>query len=166
MDAGHLLVAEAAVAAALRVALQDDVQAGQKDDGQQAGADVPLPAAEADDRAVGEDRVVDDAGDAVGEEVARGEAAGAAGEPVLGLGVLVPPGLRVGEATARARSDPLATWPRATDMGDMANARRPVRRSGMPGGTPLYAMGCSSMPELSLSISVLRCIEVPTPGIR
>ena len=34
---------------ALGVALQDDLQAGQQHDGQQAGADVPLPAAEADD---------------------------------------------------------------------------------------------------------------------
>lgn len=57
-----------------------------------------LPAAEPDDRAVGEDRVVEDAGDAVGQEVTGGEAAGAAGEAVLGLGVLVPPRLRVGEA--------------------------------------------------------------------
>src|SRR6478735_2403809 len=104
VDAGDLLVGEAPVAAAFGVALQDDVQARQEDDGEQAGADVPLPAAEADDRAVREDRVVEDAGDAVGEEVARGEAAGAAGQAVLRLRVLVPPGLGVGEAGA----DPLA----------------------------------------------------------
>src|SRR5690606_39330530 len=92
VDAGDLLVAEAPVAAAFRVALQDDVQARQQDDRQQAGAHVALPAAEADDGTVGEHGVVEDAGDAVGEEVAGGEAAGAAGEAVLRLGVVVPAG--------------------------------------------------------------------------
>ena len=122
VDAGDLLVGEAAVARALGVALQDDLQARQEDDRQQAGADVPLPAAEADDRAVGEDGVVEDAGDAVGQEVPGGEAAGAAGEAVLRLGVVVPAGLGVGEA----RADPLAYVVQADVGGGHPAVVRPV----------------------------------------
>ncbi len=138
VDAGHLLVGEAAVAGAFGVALQDDVQAREEDHRQQAGAHVPLPAAEAHDRAVREDGVVQDAGDAVGEEVAGGEAVGAAGQAVLGLGVVVPAGLRVGEA----RADPFADVVQAdVGRGDAAVVR-PVlgdaglapRRPGRSGG--------------------------------
>ncbi len=122
VDAGDLLVRRAAVAGALGVALQDDLQAGQQHDRQQAGPHVPLPAAEADDRAVGEDRVVEDAGDAVGQEVAGGEAAGAAGETVLRLGVVVPARLRVGEA----RADPFAYVVEADVRGGHPAVVRPV----------------------------------------
>ena len=133
VDAGHLLVGEAAVAAALGVALQDDLQAGQQHDRQQAGAHMPLPAAEADDRAVGEDRVVEDAGDAVGQEVAGGEAAGAAGEAVLGLGVVVPAGLRVGEAGA----DPFADVVEADVRGGHPAVVGPVTGdAGLAGARP------------------------------
>ena len=128
---------------ALGVALQDDLQAGQQHDRQQPGADMALPAAEADDRPVREDRVVEDAGDAVGQEVAGGEAAGAAGEPVLRLGVLVPAGLRVGEAGADplpdvVQADVRGRYPAGSGPvpGHGGLARPPPDRSAAPRGWP------------------------------
>ncbi|CAM5667302.1 hypothetical protein SCANM63S_00164 [Streptomyces canarius] len=89
---------------------------------------MPLPAAEADDRAVREDGVVQDAGDPVGQEVARGEAAGATGQAVLGLRVVVPAGLRVGEA----RADPFADVVQAdVGRGDPAVVRPVLGDAGL-----------------------------------
>src|SRR5882757_9979630 len=143
VDAGDFLVGEAAVSGALGVALQDYLQARQQDDGQQARPDVPLPAAEADDRTVREDGVVEDAGDAVGQEVPCGESAGTAGQAVLRLRMVVPPRLRVGETRAHpfayvveadvGGGDPAVIGPVLGDAG-LPGARGADEQHGERGG--------------------------------
>jgi len=75
-------------------------------------------------------------------------------------------GERLAPATASARSVPAATCGRAVAIGAIATWISLVMRAGKIPASPLYGIGCISMPAAVLNISIVRCSGLPTPVMR